>query len=145
MSKLVVKSGNTHYRSRGNLCELADPLESLLRQKTKVALDGLQNLQHLVRSGADSLNSPIHKCQIQLVHQSLFGSPMLSRILGTFPYTIKVLETPDINSTIGKRRRGVAVFAKLVSGQFSILFACFGNKHHSLFTQRIEATTSQTG
>jgi hypothetical protein len=71
MPEVIVEAGYSFDRSRGNLCDFADPLKGLPGQVAVIALDGVQYPQHVLMPGADFFDGSIYECQIQLFHQLL--------------------------------------------------------------------------
>jgi hypothetical protein len=62
MAKLVKERRDTHDARRRDLRQFTDALQRLLGQIAEVALDGLQDLQHIFGSRADFLHSLVYKC-----------------------------------------------------------------------------------
>ncbi len=71
MPEVVVEAGDTFNRRRGYLRDFADPLKGFAGQIAEMALNSVQYMKHILRSGADFTDGSIHKCQIQFIHQLL--------------------------------------------------------------------------
>ena len=72
MAELVVERRNSRDRGRRDLRQLAHTPQGLDWQIAVVSLDRLQDLQHLLRAGADLRDDLVNERQIQLLHTALF-------------------------------------------------------------------------